>query len=85
MFVREESFDWFKKYDDLKAILAKHISDKSASIIMLGCGNSTLSEDMYNDGYKNILNVDFSETVIEKMQLKHVDKPEMKCNPLFNL
>ncbi len=24
----------------------------SDRILMIGCGNSTLSEDMYNDGYK---------------------------------
>ena len=28
---------------------------------MLGCGNSKLSEEMYDDGYRNIVNVDVSE------------------------
>ena len=27
---------------------------------MLGCGNSKLSEEMYDDGYHNIVNVDVS-------------------------
>ena len=35
---------------------------------MLGCGNSKLSEQMYEDGYTNILNVDISPTVIEQMR-----------------
>ncbi|CAO3645521.1 unnamed protein product [Mucor fragilis] len=44
---------------------------------MLGCGNSTLGEDMYNDGYKNIVNIDYSKTVIEHMKERCADKPEM--------
>ncbi len=35
---------------------------------MVGCGNSKLSEQMYDDGYKNILSIDISEVVIEKMR-----------------
>ena len=38
--------------------------------LLLGCGNSKLSEDMYKDGYKNILSVDFSEVVINQMKEK---------------
>lgn len=41
---------------------------KTDSILMLGCGNSKLSEQMYEDGYTNILNVDISPTVIEQMR-----------------
>ena len=37
---------------------------------MLGCGNSMLSEDMYNDGYRNIVNIDFSSIVINNMKRK---------------
>jgi len=44
---------------------------------MLGCGNSTLSEDMYDDGYKNIVNVDYSPIVIERMRARNHDRPEM--------
>lgn len=34
-------------------------------------GNSPFSEQMYADGYKNITNIDFSEIVVEDMQLKY--------------
>ena len=53
-------FDWFKKYADIKQHLAPLIPSKDARILMLGCGNSTLSRDMYDDGYTNILNIDVS-------------------------
>ena len=34
---------------------------------------------MYNDGYKNITNIDYSKTVIDNMKERCTDKPEMSC------
>lgn len=34
---------------------------------MVGCGNSKLSEQMFQDGYQNIINIDISPTVISQM------------------
>jgi SAM-dependent methyltransferase len=46
---------------------------------MLGCGNSTLSRDLYDDGYTKISNLDYSEVVIEKMKNLHEkERPEME-------
>lgn len=45
---------------------------------------SALSEDMYQDGYENIFNVDYSEPVIEKMQRRCGHRfPRMSCTFLF--
>ena len=45
---------------------------------MLGCGNADLSADMYDNGYKNITNVDFSKVVIEQMAKKNnLERPQM--------
>jgi hypothetical protein len=74
----DATFDWFKRYEDVAHLLHQVLPDKNARVLMLGCGNSTLSEDvrlsilpcphnpphdcvvsqMYDDGYKNIVNVD---------------------------
>jgi 2-polyprenyl-3-methyl-5-hydroxy-6-metoxy-1,4-benzoquinol methylase len=35
---------------------------------MLGCGNSKLSEQMYDAGYCDIVNIDISESVVEQMK-----------------
>ena len=35
---------------------------------MLGCGNSKLSDQMYEAGYEDILNIDISPSVIEQMK-----------------
>jgi len=44
--------------------------DQTAKILIIGCGNSILGEEMYDDGYKNIVNIDIAESVIEKMKLR---------------
>ena len=52
--------------------------NRSDRILILGCGNSSLSEDMYRDGYRNIVNIDFSAVVIENMKRKCKDLTEMQ-------
>lgn len=42
----DASFDWFKSYADVADIIRELIPSKNARILMLGCGNSTLSEDV---------------------------------------
>jgi ubiquinone/menaquinone biosynthesis C-methylase UbiE len=37
-------------------------------ILMVGCGNSKLSQQMYEAGYKKIVNIDISPSVIEQMR-----------------
>jgi len=45
---------------------------------MLGCGNSKMSEDMFEDGYQQITNVDISFTVIKQMTEYYKEKiPQM--------
>lgn len=45
----------------------------------MGCGNSILSEEMYDKGYKHIYNVDISPVVIEQMAKRNgYTRPEMK-------
>lgn len=41
---------------------------------MLGCGNSKLSEQMYEAGYHNIVNIDISDSVIQQMEKISRDK-----------
>ncbi|EIW58504.1 S-adenosyl-L-methionine-dependent methyltransferase [Trametes versicolor FP-101664 SS1] len=79
----DASFDWFKSYSDIADIMRELIPEKSARILMLGCGNSTLSQDMYDDEYKNIVNTDYSGILIEKMRHKNAqDRPEMEWHEM---
>ncbi|KAG8854443.1 hypothetical protein FRB96_007505 [Tulasnella sp. 330] len=74
----EGTHDWFKSYDEIKELLHDLIPDRNSRILMLGCGNSTLSENMWQAGYKNIVNIDYSEVVIEKMRVLYPDRAGME-------
>ncbi|KAI6042712.1 S-adenosyl-L-methionine-dependent methyltransferase [Pisolithus marmoratus] len=75
----DDTFDWFKTYADLADDIRTLIPDKSVRILMLGCGNSKFSEDMWDDGYKNIVNVDYSAVAIERMRARNSEtRPEMQ-------
>ena len=85
----DHEFDWFKSYDELAPWLTEWLRPDD-KILVLGCGNSvfclnskiidmkqTLSSGLYRNGYRNILNVDFSETVISRMAEKYSDMTDM--------
>ncbi len=46
---RNDQFDWYQTYPNIKEIIQNNIS-KNAKILNIGCGNSRLSEGMYEDG-----------------------------------
>ncbi|KZT43228.1 S-adenosyl-L-methionine-dependent methyltransferase [Sistotremastrum suecicum HHB10207 ss-3] len=72
------TYDWFKTYADISEIIHQIIPDRASRILMLGCGNSTLSEEMYDDGYENIVNIDYSSVLIENMKHIHEEaRPKM--------
>ena len=72
----EEPFDWLQRYAALQLIIEREVKPEF-SILNVGCGNSRLSEEMYDDGYTNIVNIDFSGVVIKQMQEFYKDKYQM--------
>ena len=45
---------------------------------MVGCGNSELSEQLYDVGYRHLTNIDISETVVNHMNQRNVERrPEL--------
>ncbi|XP_066508882.1 EEF1A lysine methyltransferase 4-like [Hoplias malabaricus] len=66
----EESFEWFGDFYKFQHLLVQHVG-KEENILMLGCGNSALSVDMYRAGYGNITNVDYSSVCVESMAQRH--------------
>ena len=44
---------------------------------MVGCGNSSLSAQLYEGGYHFITNVDFSATLVDEMRRRNEALEEM--------
>ena len=63
-------FDWYAEFPELKLAFDEYNIEKEDKILMVGCGNSKLSDQMYQNGYKNIVNIDISPTVINQMKEK---------------
>ena len=48
-------------------------------ILVLGCGNAEFSEDLYDDGFHNVTNVDLSSVVIHQMKERNEERrPRMQ-------
>ena len=65
-----EPFDWYQRYSGLRVVLEERIK-KTDTILVTGCGNSRLSEEMFEAGFENISNIDYSSKVIHQMAEKN--------------
>ena len=75
----EASFDWLETYENLKDLLEQFMVSKQIRILILGCGNAQFSEDLYDDGYHNVVNVDISSVVIRLMKERNEERrPDME-------
>ena len=57
----------------MKDVLVRLVP-KSARVLMVGCGNSVMSEAMVLDGYERVVNIDISGSVVATMNQRAVDK-----------
>lgn len=71
------AFDWYQRYSALRPFLLNFVPT-SSRVLMVGCGNAVMSEDMAKDGYIDIMNVDISSIVIDMMRKKYANLPQLK-------
>lgn len=73
-----DTFEWVANYADVRTFIEEATAgDRNVPILQCGCGNSTLAEDMYDDGYCHIVNIDLSAVVITLMSERNVARPGM--------
>lgn len=65
----EGVFDWYATYAELETIFLDFCMPKQGlDVLMVGCGNSSLSAEMHEAGYKRIVNIDISSAAVKKME-----------------
>lgn len=80
----DDAFEWYAEWDQLRDLLVPLLQELSSSspslqILVPGCGNSSLSEHVYDAGFQSITNIDFSKVVISNMLRRNVrDRPHMR-------
>ncbi|XP_062172478.1 uncharacterized protein LOC133877174 isoform X2 [Alnus glutinosa] len=72
-------FDWYQNYSTMAPLINLYLprSHGHHRILVVGCGNSAFSEEMADDGYAEVVNIDISSVVIEAMQKKHSNRPQL--------
>ncbi|XP_069867250.1 eEF1A lysine and N-terminal methyltransferase-like [Dipodomys merriami] len=69
----KKAFEWYGSYLDLCGLLHKYIRPRE-KVLVIGCGNSELSEQLYDVGYQDIVNIDISEVVIRQMKERNASR-----------
>jgi len=80
----DATFDWYYDYECIKEAIQQFLRFNS-TILNIGCGNSSISESLYDDGYKRITNIDFSGVCIASMKNRNReargDMTWLMCDP----
>jgi 2-polyprenyl-3-methyl-5-hydroxy-6-metoxy-1,4-benzoquinol methylase len=69
IYIKYEWYSYFRYSDflDLANVLFKYIKSRD-EVLIIGCGNSTLSSDLYDTGIEHITNIDLSDKAIKQMK-----------------
>lgn len=70
-------FDWYQKYPSLAPLINLYIP-RHHRILVVGCGNAAFSDGLADDGYQDVINIDISSVVVEAMQKKYSNRPQLK-------
>ncbi|KAJ8376359.1 hypothetical protein SKAU_G00069390 [Synaphobranchus kaupii] len=69
----DKAFEWYGDYNQLCGVLHKYIKPRD-QVLVVGCGNSELSEQLYDVGYRQLTNIDISETVVTHMNQRNAER-----------
>lgn len=70
----DHSYDWYQPYPSFRKMITR-IAQSNSKILIPGCGNSLMMEDMINDGFSDVTGLDISRVVIDQMKEKYSDIP----------
>jgi SAM-dependent methyltransferase len=72
----DTTFDWFVSFDALKDIILP-LARPDSRVLVVGCGNSRLSAQLYDCGVQQITNIDISDVVIAQMKGRYREMDKM--------
>ncbi|CAJ0931086.1 unnamed protein product, partial [Mesorhabditis belari] len=67
---RGTPFEWYGGYDDLSVIIEQYVTPKNC-VLQIGCGNSELATEMYDNGFHQIHSIDTNAKVIKQQSTKN--------------
>eukprot|EP00742_Colponemidia_sp_Colp-10_P007123 GILJ01007651.1.p1 GENE.GILJ01007651.1~~GILJ01007651.1.p1 ORF type:complete len:222 (+),score=15.98 GILJ01007651.1:50-667(+) len=75
----DSTFEWLQPFHTFRNVLLPHFpQSKELEILVIGCGNSSLSSDLYYEGYHNVTSIDTSAIVIDQMSERMREREEME-------
>ena len=74
-----EVFEWYQTFESLREKIMDYIKPEY-KILNVGCGTSKFAEDLFYEGIKNVVNIDYSEAAIHLLE-EHFEEQqvESKC------
>lgn len=67
-----DPYDWLVEWEDVKRAVERYLDyDHDARILVVGCGNSPFSSELFAMGYRNLVNVDNCDSIIEKQRERY--------------
>jgi len=71
----EREFDWLGDFEGFRSLFTRFVPNSQQqlqpSILILGCGNSKLSRQLWDAGYRNLVSSDYSEVCIANQERWH--------------
>ncbi|KAJ8607281.1 hypothetical protein CTAYLR_009536 [Chrysophaeum taylorii] len=64
-------YDWLLAWDDFGEAIESLIGDHDKRVLVVGCGNSPFSSELFARGYRNVVNVDNCESIIAVQRLRY--------------
>jgi SAM-dependent methyltransferase len=74
---KDSAFEWIFSTAEAMPFIDIFVP-KSSNVLMIGCGNSKLTESMYREGWKKLTSIDYSPACI-RQQAKRSTRKRLKC------
>ncbi|XP_069583063.1 EEF1A lysine methyltransferase 4 [Ranitomeya imitator] len=68
--------EWFGAYRDFAHLVRRELRPRTTGLV-LGCGTSSLSAELYNEGVRPLVSIDYSPVCIKEMAQRNAKVPDM--------